>query len=462
LLRIFPQKFTPQERVERCMDAFYELHDGEGPSSTEEEMLRKVRLFVSEADSILAEGREEKDGLAQTLGKHPWFAENGQEVRYDRATNVLSLAVLGAAAVDWDPQEEEEQKEWKPEVKEEPEASWKKPDQRQAATSGWFKDEEDDSAANWYEQSDWNQPRGQDRSRSPPKHWRSGYDYNAGWDEEPADEKVDWGNWDASDAAHPRNVAISKAASFPPAPRASRAVSKAAAIAAGYTGPKAEPGEMENPEARRFSEALMRCLPEDIRPWDSNSSMTDILKACHTARGDAWPKLDLVGGGLGGSSSIADLHELSVSLLNRVREKALAEAVPVEEGTELTTMFVKENRLGTETEAALRSLPVTANLRVIGAGSVTGCDPEAVINARIRRAREASNAPPTLLSPEDVRFFVESNWVSTDAEKALRQCSAEIQRSIVAEGPLLGQMPSNELLERIDQAQNKAIGAVAA
>jgi len=556
LLRIFPQKFSPEERVQRCMDAFYELHDGEGPSSTPEEMMKKVQTFVSEADSILGDGREEKASLAQALSGHPWFGLNGWEVQHDPEKNSLNLVEEVAAAdsgegYDWNaPMEEDD--EWKEEVKDEEEAALAK---AAALTSrggpgtgsgdwGDWKDGRDwkDWKSDWGGQGSWNQHRAPDRSRSPRQAGRTGT--AAGhWD-----ESGTGGTWEdnaasaAGDAPAttpkaaaiaiskaaaiaagrieglpPRAVskaaaiaagymgevrphvprAVSKAAAVaaglageapPQAPKAiskaaaiaagylseaqgtwqpPRAVSKAAAIAAGYMdhaearAPAAAP---EDPEERRFAEALMRCLPEDTRPWDATGGIQDVLNACHNARGFNWPKFDLVGGGTGGTSSIADLHELSVALLNRVKEKALAEAMPVEEGTELTTMFVKENKLGPDAEAALRAMPVTDNLRVIGAGSVTGCDTQAVVISRIRRAQEAATRPTMFEPPSarDLSAFIEDNWVNTEAEKALRVCSSEVQRLVVAEGPLLGQTPSQELLDRIDQMQVKAVGAAAA
>jgi len=240
-------------------------------------------------------------------------------------------------------------------------------------------------------------------------------------------------------------------------------VSKAAPAVPSWGAPKTDVisavqdtlEEAVDDEAQKFGEALLRCLPEDIRPASTRGGYKGIVAACHAARGERWPKLDVVGGGAGGTSTVTDLHELSVALLNRVKEKALEGAVPVDEGrgdtSDLTTMFVKENRLGPSSEAALRKLPVAANLRVIGAGSITGCDPQAVILARIRRARDAA-ATRVPDGPLDITAFIEENWVSTEIERTLRSSSDEVQRQVLAEGPLLGQTPSAELQERLDRA----------
>lgn len=159
-----------------------------------------------------------------------------------------------------------------------------------------------------------------------------------------------------------------------------------------------------------------------------------------------------MGGGTGGDANVQDLHTLSEALLVRVKEKLAATPLPEEpdEDTDLTASFVAENHLDSDGTAALRMLPLPVNLRVISAGAVTGFNREAVLGARIRRAREAFSTEKI-----DISQFIEDNWVSTDAERALRVAPPEVRQKIIAEGPVLGQNPSVELASRIEKVQQE-------
>jgi len=205
-------------------------------------------------------------------------------------------------------------------------------------------------------------------------------------------------------------------------------------------------------EAERFGNALLQCLPTEVRPQVAEDDPFSVITDCYNSRGEDWPKLDTVGGGTGGDANVQDLHTLSEALLVRVKEKLAATPLPEEpdEDTDLTASFVAENHLDSDGTAALRMLPLPVNLRVISAGAVTGFNREAVLGARIRRAREAFSTEKI-----DISQFIEDNWVSTDAERALRVAPPEVRQKIIAEGPVLGQNPSVELASRIEKVQQE-------
>eukprot|EP00419_Tripos_fusus_P052576 CAMPEP_0172808932 /NCGR_PEP_ID=MMETSP1075-20121228/7963_1 /TAXON_ID=2916 /ORGANISM="Ceratium fusus, Strain PA161109" /LENGTH=465 /DNA_ID=CAMNT_0013648125 /DNA_START=19 /DNA_END=1416 /DNA_ORIENTATION=- len=367
MLKMFPRKFSSQEKVERCMDAFIEMHDGEWQSLGSEEMILKVYEFITEADQILGDhfSREEKRGLSVALGQHPWFVNNGYEVRYLKLKNSLSLEVI----------------------------------------------EEAEPAP---------------RSRSPPRRYS--------WTEQsgPSERSLAGMSWETV---------------------ATKAV-KLGTTAKARPSTKALPPPTRDPkflEAENLGNALVQCLPTEARPQVAEDDPFSIITDCYNSRGDDWPRLDTVGGGTGGDAGVPDLHALSETLLARVKEKYAA--VPVmeddDENSDLTASFVTENQLGTESDVALRRLPLPVNLRVISAGAVVGFNRDAVLGARIRRAREAFSTEKVEISQ-----FIEDNWVSTDTERAMRVASPEVHQKVIAEGPVLGQHPSAELASRLEKARN--------
>lgn len=373
MLKMFPRKFSSQEKVERCMDAFIELHDGEWQKLGSEEMMLKVYEFVTEADAILGDhfSREEKRGLSVALGQHPYFVSNGYEVRYLKLKNSLSLEVIEEA-----------------------------------------------------------EPR--PRSRSPPP--RPGYSWTADQSGALGPGEVTQHSWE---------TVATKAVKL-------GTTAKARPFSKGFPPPKRDPKFLE---AERFGNSLVQCLPTEVRPQVAEDDPFSIITDCYNSRGDDWPRLDTVGGGTGGDAGIQDLQALSEALLVRVKEKYSATRLPEEpdEETDLTASFVAENDLGAEGTGALRRLPLPVNLRVISAGTVMGFNREAVLGARIRRAREAFSSEKI-----DISQFIEDNWVSTDTERALRVASAEVHQKVISEGPVLGQNPSVELANRLEKVQKES------
>jgi len=367
MLKMFPRKFSSQEKVERCMDAFIEMHDGEWQELGSEEILLKAYEFITEADQILGDhfSREEKRGLSVALGQHPWFVANGYEVRYLKLKNSLSLEVI----------------------------------------------EESQPAP---------------RARSP----RAQYS----WTEQSGPGDRSW------------ETVATKAIKL-----GTTAKAKPWSKSGGLQPPKKRDPQFL--EAERLGNAVAQCLPTEVRPRILEDDPFRIIHDCYNSRGDDWPRLDTVGGGTGGDTGLPDLHALSEVLLARVKEKFSAAPLPEEpdENTDLTAMFATENRLGAEGDAALRRLPLPVNLRVISAGAIAGFNREAVLAARVRRAREAFSTEKT-----DISQFIEENWVSTDTERALRVAPPEVHQKVISEGPVLGQNPSAELASRLEKAQKES------
>jgi len=52
----------------------------------------QVRSFMAEVNQTLGEDKSAKHSFAMQLAKHPWFAANGQEVRYKPSQNFIDIS----------------------------------------------------------------------------------------------------------------------------------------------------------------------------------------------------------------------------------------------------------------------------------------------------------------------------------------------------------------------------------
>merc|ERR1711953_857812 len=66
-------------------------------SATSREAASKVEEFITEVNDVFGDDKDIKHAFALRLAKHPWFEENGQEVRYQPGKNLISISSVSRA-----------------------------------------------------------------------------------------------------------------------------------------------------------------------------------------------------------------------------------------------------------------------------------------------------------------------------------------------------------------------------
>jgi len=91
-------KFSPDENVQAqlalCMGAFNDLVQATVPDGDNSAVIEKVQGLVAEVNGVLSEDKSAKHAFAMQIAKHPWFRENGQEVRYKPSQNLIEVSKL--------------------------------------------------------------------------------------------------------------------------------------------------------------------------------------------------------------------------------------------------------------------------------------------------------------------------------------------------------------------------------
>ncbi|CAK0841265.1 unnamed protein product [Prorocentrum cordatum] len=89
-------KFSPDENVQAqlalCMGAFNDLVKATVPDGDNSAIIEKVQSLVAEVNGVLSEDKSAKHAFAMQIAKHPWFSENGQEVRYKPSQNLIEVS----------------------------------------------------------------------------------------------------------------------------------------------------------------------------------------------------------------------------------------------------------------------------------------------------------------------------------------------------------------------------------
>merc|ERR1712224_188729 len=88
---------STESKIELCLSAFNDLIASGAPQP---EVIAKVQSFVSEVNDVLGQDRGAKHAFSMRLAQEPWFAENGQEVRYKPGKNFLSVGGPNDEAAD--------------------------------------------------------------------------------------------------------------------------------------------------------------------------------------------------------------------------------------------------------------------------------------------------------------------------------------------------------------------------
>ncbi|CAE8616446.1 unnamed protein product [Polarella glacialis] len=88
----FPADTEP--KVELCLSSFSDLVT-EG-SSDGSEMIDKVKAFLADVGNVLGSNRAGKHAFSVKLARHPWFAENGYEVRFKPSAGIIEVHLSAA------------------------------------------------------------------------------------------------------------------------------------------------------------------------------------------------------------------------------------------------------------------------------------------------------------------------------------------------------------------------------
>lgn len=239
--------------------------------------------------------------------------------------------------------------------------------------------------------------------------------------------------------------------------------------------PTAAPGELQLPAApsaappgHAVSHALLNCMPAEVRcrslqmmggGLPPQLPQASALGHCLAARGQGWPDVGAVGGEEHlAMPDISALRTLSRALVATARTSPAGMAA----GGDPFSQFLAE--IGPEGGAILRSHPPDAVASTISAGRLFAAEPQKALVARLRRAAGETGAAAVATGSSAelaASTFCERNWVSREVETRLLGASAMAQCAVVAEGPLLGGSPTEQLAGRLLRVEAMTPGASA-
>jgi len=88
----FPSDGSVEAKLALCMGAFTDMMQAHQAGTP----VNKVHALVQEVNEVLGQDRNAKHAFAIQLAKHPWFGQNGYEVRFQPSKNLVScVAVVG-------------------------------------------------------------------------------------------------------------------------------------------------------------------------------------------------------------------------------------------------------------------------------------------------------------------------------------------------------------------------------
>lgn len=88
----FPSDGSLQGKIALLMSAFTDIMETHDPVRSGESMIFKMRALMQEVNEVLGTDRSSKHAFSMELSKHPWFAANGYEVRYQPSRNRLGIS----------------------------------------------------------------------------------------------------------------------------------------------------------------------------------------------------------------------------------------------------------------------------------------------------------------------------------------------------------------------------------
>lgn len=230
-------------------------------------------------------------------------------------------------------------------------------------------------------------------------------------------------------------------------------------------GVPAEPRPVTSSPWHTVSHALLACLPADVRGRSLQAMaglppqpQASALGQCLAARGPGWPDVGAVGGEEQlAMPDVSALRSLSRALVATAKAPSLRSAAA---GGDPFSQFLAE--VGAEGAKALRSHPPDVVASTISAGRLFAADPQKALAARLRRAAGETGAAAVAAGSSAefaAALFCERNWVNREVEARLLAASPMAQCAVVAEGPLLGANPSEQLAGRLLRVEAMTPGA---
>merc|ERR1711920_112504 len=97
-LSYFEGHDTDEQKMELCYAAFEEMLETHDPVSTGFGYPLMVRKLIREINEVFEGNTEAKQAFAWRLGKHPWFRENEQMVKWQSSRNLIQVSKVSPEA----------------------------------------------------------------------------------------------------------------------------------------------------------------------------------------------------------------------------------------------------------------------------------------------------------------------------------------------------------------------------
>merc|ERR1712083_517869 len=94
-LSYFEGHDTDEQKMELCYAAFEEMLETHDPVSTGFGYPLMVRKLIREINEVFEGNTEAKQAFAWRLGKHPWFRENDQMVKWQASRSLIQVSKFG-------------------------------------------------------------------------------------------------------------------------------------------------------------------------------------------------------------------------------------------------------------------------------------------------------------------------------------------------------------------------------
>jgi len=100
-LSYFDGHDTDEQKMELCYAAFEDLLENHDAEATGKGVVWMVRSLVREINQVFEGNNEAKQAFAWRLGKHPWFRENEQQVKWQVSRALIQISKVSALTMQW-------------------------------------------------------------------------------------------------------------------------------------------------------------------------------------------------------------------------------------------------------------------------------------------------------------------------------------------------------------------------
>jgi len=109
-LSMFSEEDTAEKKMEICYAAFEDLIVSHDPASNGKGVVWMVRSLVREINNIFGEHSAPLQEFSYRLGKHPWFAENEQGLRWQASKGRMNISKVTPFQSKWMDENRQQQK----------------------------------------------------------------------------------------------------------------------------------------------------------------------------------------------------------------------------------------------------------------------------------------------------------------------------------------------------------------